>query len=148
MAGRGWSVNRPQPDRERHERFCGIEKWRRVRDARGRTGTHHITYELTLHDGRILRTRISHPVDRTAYGAALWSHILRDQLAVSENEFWDCVLHEQLPDRGAPPVPKEALPADLVYLLIHRVGLAEEEVAELTKEAAVARLQQYWTEGT
>lgn len=33
---------------------------------------------------------------------------------------------------------KEALPADLVYLLIHRAGLAEE---------TVARLQRYWTEG-
>ncbi|MER6108551.1 hypothetical protein ACWGPD_00090 [Streptomyces hirsutus] len=45
-------------------------------------------------------------------------------------------------------MPKEALPADLVYLLIHRVGLAEGTVAELTKEDAVARLHQYWTEGT
>lgn len=120
----------------------------RVRDARGRTGTHHLTYELTLRDGRVLRTRISHPVDRTVYGAAMWSHILRDQLSVSADEFWDCVLHGRLPDRGVPPVPKEALPADLVYLLIHRVGLAEGAVAGLTKEEAVARLQRYWTEGT
>ncbi|MGH3312862.1 MAG: cytotoxic translational repressor of toxin-antitoxin stability system [Streptomyces sp.] len=141
-------MNRPQPDRERHERFCGTENWVRVRDARGRTGTHHLTYELTLRDGRVLRTRISHPVDRTVYGAAMWSHILRDQLSVSADEFWDCVLHGRLPDRGVPPVPKEALPADLVYLLIHRVGLAEGAVAGLTKEEAVARLQRYWTEGT
>ncbi|MFD4758524.1 cytotoxic translational repressor of toxin-antitoxin stability system [Streptomyces sp. NPDC058439] len=141
-------MNRPQPDRERHEKFCAVEKWERVRDARGRTGTQHVTYELTLHDGRILRTRISHPVDRTVYGAGMWGHILRDQLDVSEGEFWDCVLGGRLPDRGAPAVPKEALPTDLVHLLIHRVGLAEEAVAELTKEDAVARLHQYWTEGT
>ncbi|MFE2942026.1 cytotoxic translational repressor of toxin-antitoxin stability system [Streptomyces sp. NPDC059255] len=141
-------MNRPQPDRERHERFCAVEKWERVRDARGRTGTHHVTYELTLYDGRILRTRISHPVDRTVYGAGMWGHILRDQLDVSEGEFWDCVLDGRLPDRGAPAVPKEALPADLVYLLIHRVGLSEAAVAGLAKEDAVARLHQYWTEGT
>lgn len=141
-------MSRPQSNRERHERFCVAEEWRRVRDARGRTGTHHITYELTIHDGRILRTRISHPVDRTVYGAAMWGHILRDQLAVSEDEFWDCVLHGRLPDRGAPPLPKDTLPADLVYLLIHRVGLPEGAVVELTKKEAVARLQQYWTEGT
>ncbi|MFE9363438.1 cytotoxic translational repressor of toxin-antitoxin stability system [Streptomyces sp. NPDC006978] len=141
-------MNRPQPDRERHERFCVVEQWERVRDARGRTGTHHVTYELTLHDARILRTRISHPVDRTVYGAGIWGHILRDQLDVSEDEFWGCVLDGRLPDRGAPAVPKEALPADLVYLLIHRVGLAEEAVAELTKKDAVTRLHQYWTEGT
>jgi hypothetical protein len=88
-------------------------------------------------------------VDRTVYGAGMWGHILRDQLDVSENEFWDCVLDVRLPDRGAAPtVPKEALPADVVYLLIHRVGLAEGAVAALTKEDAVARLQRYWTEGT
>lgn len=140
-------MSRPQPNRERHERFCAVEEWERVRDARGRTGMHHVTYELSLHDGRILRTRISHPVDRTVYGAALWSHILRDQLVVTENEFWDCVVDEKLPDRGAPSTPKESLPADLVYLLIHRIGLSEAAVSELTKEDAVARLQRYWTDG-
>ncbi|WP_405767880.1 cytotoxic translational repressor of toxin-antitoxin stability system [Streptomyces sp. NBC_01538] len=141
-------MSRPQPDRERHERFCVVEDWERVRDARGRTGTRHVTYESTLHDGRILRTRISHPVDRTVYGAALWSHILRDQLDVTENEFWACVLDAKLPDRGVPTAPKESLPADLVYLLIHRVGLSEGAVAELTREDAVARLQRHWTDCT
>ncbi|MFJ3976566.1 cytotoxic translational repressor of toxin-antitoxin stability system [Streptomyces sp. NPDC090021] len=141
-------MSRPQPDRERHDRFCGVEGWMRVRDARGRTGTHHVTYELTLHDGRVLRTRISHPVDRTVYGPAMWSHILRDQLDVTDDEFWACVLRGELPDRGVPEAPKEALPADLVYLLINRVGLAEKTVATLSKEEAVARLQQYWTHGT
>jgi hypothetical protein len=78
----------------------------------------------------------------------MWSHIPRDQLVVSEDEFWGCVLDGRLPDRGVPQTPKESLPADLVYLLIHRVGLAEEEVAGLTKEEAVSRLQRYWTDGT
>ncbi|MFD5318753.1 cytotoxic translational repressor of toxin-antitoxin stability system [Streptomyces sp. NPDC127098] len=125
-----------------------VEQWKRVRDARGRSGTHHVTYELTLHDGSVLRTRISHPVDRTVYGPSLWAHVLRDQLRVSEDEFWDCVLDGRLPDRGAPSTPKEALPADLVYLLLHRVGLSEPEVAALSKDEAVARLRRYWTEGT
>ncbi|MER6561515.1 cytotoxic translational repressor of toxin-antitoxin stability system [Streptomyces sp. NPDC001027] len=103
---------------------------------------------MTLHDGRILRTRISHPVDRSVYGAALWGHILRDQLVVTDGEFWDCVIDGKLPDRGVPSTPRESLPADLVYLLIHRVGLPEETVSALTKEDAVARLQRHWTDGT
>ena len=119
-----------------------------MRDARGRRGTHHVTYELPLPDGRILRTRISHPVDRTVYGAALWSHVLRDQLVVSEEEFWACVLEGQTPDRGAPTPPREALPAEVVHLLIRRVGLSEETVATLSKEEALSRLQEYWTHGT
>lgn len=137
----------PQATREDHERFCEREGWRRIRDAKGRTGTHHITYELALPDGRVLRTRISHPPDRTVYGDSLWSHVLRDQLNVSQDVFWACVRDGQLPDRGVPAAPPEALPADLVHLLLTRVGLTEDEIRPLTKPEAIARLQQYWTEG-
>jgi hypothetical protein len=115
-----------------------------VRDARGRTGTHHVTYELELPDGRVLRTRISHPPDRTDYGPGLWRHILRDQLQVDEPTFWACVQDGVPPDRGVPRAPAGALPAELVHLLITRVGLPEHEVAAMTKADAVARLQHYW----
>jgi hypothetical protein len=141
-------VTWPQPTRQDHEKSCGIEGWQPVRDARGRTGTHYVTYELHLPDGRILRTRISHPADRSGYGPSIWSHILRDQLQVSEAEFWSCVRDGVKPDRGVPEPPPEALPADLVYLLITRVGLAESDVATMTKDEAVARLQRYWIEGS
>jgi hypothetical protein len=137
----------PQATREEHERFCLVEGWTPVRDARGRSGTHHVTYELRLPDGRILRTRISHPPDRTSYGRSLWSHILRDQLAVTEEEFWKCVKEGDKPDRGMPIVPTETLPADLVHLLIAKVGLTETEIAQMTRETAIARLQLFWTDG-
>lgn len=137
----------PQPTRRDHEKFCDIEGWKPVRDARGRTGSHHVTYELALPDGRILRTRISHPVDRGTYGPSLWSHILRDQLQVSESDFWSCVRDGAKPDRGMPEPPAEALPADLAYLLINRVGLSDSEVAAMSKAEAVERLNRYWTEG-
>lgn len=138
----------PQPSRQTHEKFCRVEDWTQVRDARGRTGTHHVTYELSLKDGRVLRTRISHPVDRTTYGPSIWSHILRDQLDVTDGGFWSCVQDGIKPDRGEPEVPAEALPAELVYMLIMRVGLDETAVAVMTKDEAVARLNQYWTEGS
>ncbi|GGS62719.1 hypothetical protein GCM10010156_22100 [Planobispora rosea] len=124
-----------------------MEGWSRVRDARGRSGTHHITYELRLPDGRILRTRISHPPDRISYGRSIWAHILRDQLDVTEEEFWKCVKEGEKPDRGVPPVPVESLPADLVHLLITKVGLPEAEIAQMTREVAIARLQRFWTGG-
>jgi hypothetical protein len=140
-------VTWPQPTRHDHDRFCCLEGWHPVRNARGRTGTHHVTYELTLPDGRILRTRISHPVDRGTYGAGIWSHILRDQLQVDEAAFWACVKDGVIPDRGVPEAPAEALPADLVHLLISRVGVDEAEVAAMTKTDAIVRLERYWTEG-
>jgi hypothetical protein len=136
----------PQARREDHERFCLAEGWLRVRDAKGRTGTHHVTYELALHDGRVLRTRISRPPDRTGYGSSLLHHILRDQLKVDEEAFWACVRDGRLPDRGLPAIPQGALPAELVHLLLTRVGLAEEEVRGLSKPEAIARLAQYWTQ--
>lgn len=147
MAGRRPGVSRPAPTRADHAKFCQIEGWRQVRDARSRTGAHHLTYELDLADGRILRTRISHPPDRTDYGPALWSHILRDQLQVTEEQFWACLHDGAKPDRGTPAPPAVTLPADVVYLLLHRVGLTEAAVAAMTREEALARLQRFWSEG-
>jgi hypothetical protein len=133
------------PTRSDHETFCTTEGWELVRDSRGRTGTHHVTYELRLHDGRILRTRISRPPDRTSYGKSMWSHILRDQIAVSEAEFWACVQNNVKPGRGEPKVPEEALPAELVHLLITRLGISEAEIARMSKADAIARMQEHWS---
>lgn len=116
-----------------------------MRSARGK-GTHHLTYELALADGRILRTRVSHPPGRESYGADIWRHILRDQLDVTDEEFWACVGNGVKPRRGVPETPAEALPLDLVYQLITKVGLAESEVMNMTKDEAVARLNKFWTE--
>ena len=134
----------PAPTRADHERFCLVEGWGRVRDANGRSGTHHVTYKLALPDGRVLRTRISRPPDRTGYGPSLWAHFLRDQLDVTEDVFWTCVRDGRRPDRGVPAVPDNALPADVVHLLLTRVGLRESEVRGLSKADAVARLQRCW----
>ncbi|WP_245776120.1 cytotoxic translational repressor of toxin-antitoxin stability system [Saccharopolyspora flava] len=106
-----------------------------------------MTYELGLADGRVLRTRISHPVDRSAYGKSIWGHILRDQLEVEEGVFWKCVQDRIKPDRGQPTPPREALPAELVHLLVRRVGLDERVVAAMSKDEAVDRVQKYWIEG-
>ena len=135
------------PTRADHERFCRVEGWTRARDAQGKTGTHHITYELALPDGRILRHTHLAPPSRVAYGRGIWAHALRDQLDVDDATFRACVRDAKRPSRGARPAPAEALPAELVALLTRRVGLAEHEVAAMTKEEAVARLNQYWSTG-
>ena len=141
-------VKWPAPTRADLQRFCINEGWREVRNARGGTGTHHITYELALADGRILRTRVSHPPDRFAFGAVVWHHILREQIDVSEAEFWACVKDGARPNRGKDGPPKESIPLEVIQLLIHRVGLSEVELAELTRDEAIARLNKYWAEQT
>ena len=87
------------------------------------------------------------PPDRTAYGAALWSHILRDQLQTGPDEFWQCVQLGAPPGRGAPLAPAGAIPTDLLYLLKNRVGLTDDQIAEMSRQTAIERAQQYWTTG-
>jgi hypothetical protein len=137
----------PAPDRERHDNFCVIEHWEIVHGSTGKPVKHHRTYELVIPSGEILRTRISQPVDRTTYSASMWSAILRDQLRVTNDEFWDCVQNKVLPDRGGSPTvsnPK-ALPLHLLNELIERVGLTPDEAIKLTLEEALQRMNEYWT---
>lgn len=136
----------PAPTRADHEKFCHAEGWTLVRRATGAKVRHHLTFELPLSDGRILRTRISRPPDRSTYGRGLWSHILRDQLDVTEDEFWACVQDGARPRRSDQDQPREGLPAEVVHLLVTRVGLSEAEVAAMSKPDAVARLTRYWAE--
>jgi hypothetical protein len=136
----------PAPTRSDHQAFCETEGWEPVRKARGKTSGHHaVTYEFQLHDGRILRTRISHPPDGSTYGANIWSHILRDQLEVDEETFWQCVQGGVKPNRGEPEAPAEALPADLAHLLVTRLRLSSAEVAVMSREEAIARMQEFWS---
>jgi hypothetical protein len=131
-----------------HNRFCTTEGWDEVRNARGGKVEHHITYELTLPDGRILRTRISRPADNTTYGPSLWKHILTQQLDVTEAELWACLRDKQLPDRGAATIepPGQALPASLVHQLIHVAGVPEGEVAGMSLGRAVEVMTTHWSQ--
>jgi hypothetical protein len=141
------SVRRPTPTRDHHEAFCTTEGWDLVRDARDRPTGHHVTYRLPLPDGRILRTRISRPVDLTEYGPALFGHILRDQLEVTAEEFWTCVSDGTAPTRTPYPIPADALPASLVFTLQRQLHLTDAEVASLTRTEALARLAEHWSQG-
>lgn len=147
MDPRQRAVSYPAPTRRDHLRFCEIEGWTVVRSGTGKRSTHHETYEFELPDGRILRTRISRPPDRTGYGAALWSHILRDQLQTSPEEFWQCVRRGEPPARSARPAPQGTIPTDLAHLLKNRVGLSDDQLAEMSRQAAVERAQRYWMTG-
>lgn len=117
-----------------------------VRDARGRPAGHHITYQLRLPDGRVLRTRISRPADGTTYGTGLWRHILADQLDVSEHEFWACVADGIPPTRGteAEEPRANALPAGLVHQLL-TAGVSDVDIAAMTLEQAVAAMAAHWS---
>ncbi len=134
--------------RREHQRFCEIEGWTEVRNARGKPTSHHITYELPLSDGRIFRTRISRPANTDMYGKRMWSHILDDQLHVTADDFWKCVDNKNPPNRTPATERPDAvvLPANLAYQLVHTLQLTNEEVAGLTLEEAVRRMTEYWAQ--
>lgn len=140
-------MSRRTATRQEHQKFCQIEGWTEVRSARGRTGTHHITYELALPDGRILRTRVSRPPNRSDIAAGLFAHILRDQLQVSADEFFDCVDNGTPPARTQTAEHAEPLPPEIVHLLATKVGLPEADIRRLTKDEAVQILNDYWSSG-
>ncbi|GAA3585402.1 hypothetical protein GCM10022222_82460 [Amycolatopsis ultiminotia] len=133
----------PEPTRKDHQAFCRTEEWVEVRNARGKTG-HHATYELTLPDGWILRTRISHPPNRQVYGKNLWAHVLRDQLDVTEDEFWACVRDRTRPARGVTVENEDAIPVAIVSQLLAN-GVDEAEIRGMSKAAAIERMTRIWS---
>jgi hypothetical protein len=134
--------------RREHQRFCEIEGWDEVFNSRGGPTQHHITYELLLGNGSILRTRISHPANTEAYGKSLWSHILDDQLHVTEAEFWECVDNTIPPDRTPVTARPDSitLPAQLAYQLVHTLNLTSEAIASLTLEETVKLMAEHWVQ--
>ncbi len=141
------SERRRPATRTDHENFCITEGWAERKRATGKRGTHHVNYEFALPDGRILYTRISHPVDRTGYGPSIWSHILRDQLAVTAEEFWACVEDKVLPDRQELQVPAETIPVGVVRVLVVEAHIPEAQVQAMTKAEAIQRLADFYTTG-
>ena len=139
-------MKRRAATRREHVRFCEVEGWRRVTSARESANKHHLTFELPLNDSRILRTRISRPPNNETYGKALWSHILRDQLCVTLNEFWSCVDDDNVPVRSTaiPVPPSAALPAGLAHQLVHILLLSSAEVAKLSLAEALDLMNDHW----
>lgn len=63
------------------KRYSEKNGWVMIRD------TDHWYYEKVLSNGEILRTRVSHFLSKEI-PANLWRKILKQQLRVSEAEFW------------------------------------------------------------
>lgn len=139
-------MKHPPATRNDHEKFCTTGEWERRKTATGKTGTRQVNYELVIFDGRILYTWIGHPVDRTDYGPSRWGRIPRDQLVVANDAIWDCVHNRILPDRGAlAAAPENAIPAEIVAILVRKFHVPEDEVKAKTANGAIARMGELFT---
>lgn len=143
-------VTWPLATRKDHEAFCRKEGWALVPNATGSTGD-HFRYEYPLPDGEtFLRTRISHPINRETYRRGMWAHILRDQLRVTEEQFWACVNDGVLPKREQVVVdeqPGKLLPLGLTQQLKKVLGLNDGEIAGMTRDEALERIIRFYTDG-
>jgi hypothetical protein len=111
--------------------------------GRARTGDHW-RYRKNLMDGTSLRTKVSHGL-RDDIGIDLFKHILRDQLQVTEEHFWDVVRGRAAPVVDVPPPPAETVPGWLVQQLLLTVGLPEDAVRAMTRAEAHAAWNDYRT---
>lgn len=63
------------------KRYCEKNGWILVHNK------DHWYYEKVLADGSLLRTRVSHAVNKEI-PRQLWQRILKKQLRITEQEFW------------------------------------------------------------
>jgi hypothetical protein len=90
------------------ERFCRIDGWQQQTGIGG-SRQRHIRYEKTRADELALRTQISH--DRSsAPSPGGWKAILRNQLKVTEEQFWEALRSARAVNRTPPPPPPEPIP--------------------------------------
>lgn len=103
--------------------------------GRRRTGDHR-RYFRELPDGTWLRTKVSHD-EHAEIGEDLFHRILRDQLHVTEDRFWEVVRGKArvVPE---PIAEVEPIAGWLVTRLLFTVGLSETDVAQMTAEDARA----------
>ena len=108
--------------------------------GRRRIGDHR-RYFRDLRDGIRLRTKVPHD-ERAEIGADLFHRILRDQLRISEDQFWG-VVHGRVSAEAEQTADVEPIPGWLVTRLIFTVGLPEADVAGMTVEGARAAWLEY-----
>ena len=119
------------------KRFVEVEGWDdKDQKSNQKKGDHH-RYVFTTPTGERLFTRVSHGNDQIG-DPDLFARILRDQLCIDEDQFWNAV------DRGIRPVRLsqarvrqfDVIDAKLARNLITKVGLKPEDMVGLTQKMA------------
>lgn len=117
-------------------KFCERDGW----DPKKRTD--HWRYTKTLPDGRTLRTKVSFG-SREIGDPGLFAAILREQLEVSEQEFWR-VVREGGPARrtpkAVPPVPSAPGLSASTVLQLRKRGLSADQIRRLKSQAEAEEL--------
>jgi hypothetical protein len=130
------------------EAFLRADGWTRLAGSdRGGRRQSHIFFEKVLDGGRVLQTHISHDRSSTV-PAGRFGAILRDQLEVKRDEFWEAVRSGRPVGRPV-PVDEDAaneLPSWVVSVLAGPMRLGPDEISRLTEAEAIEMVHQHWSE--
>jgi hypothetical protein len=120
-------------------RFCRIDGWTKE------GSTDHDIWVKALPGGELLRTSTSHSSSKTP-SRGRFKAILREQLKISEAEFWAALDSGKPVDRPGAPEPAEApsIPAHLIAVLAGEMDLKPEDIAALDPEAAERMVHEHW----
>ena len=116
--------------------FCRVDGWTCTADQPGRRVSKHETWTRRMPSGPPLRTAISK--GRGQYGPQVFARMLKHQLRVTEEQFWQAVRDGVPPQRpeAKPPRPTgHSLPLSLAQRLLAR-GYTEADLRGLTAEQA------------
>jgi hypothetical protein len=122
--------------------FCKADQWNLSRQ------TKHAVYTRVLADGTALQTEASRGKDAHDIGVGLFHFILRVELRVSEEEFWEAIRTGEPARRPAHPAPPRVPPkpsAGMVHQLRKYLRLGDDEISELSKDEAIEKLNEYFS---
>jgi len=122
------------------EEFCQRDDWELIRS------TDHVFFRKVLADGTVLETHRSFASDKTMSPGRFLA-ILRHQLQVSPEEFWETLRTGRPTQRpGTPPVAEApAIPAWIVRVLLDDLGLLEQQIAGLSRPEAQRLVDEFWS---
>ncbi|MGH2969600.1 MAG: hypothetical protein ACRDK0_11125 [Solirubrobacteraceae bacterium] len=128
------------------ERFCRIDGWQQDTSVGG-SRQRHIRYEKQVTGQAALRTQVSHDRSSTP-SPGRWKAILRNQLKITEEQFWEALRSGDPVDRTPPPPPPTPTPVvDWVREGLRRAGLRDEQIDALEDVEAQQELYRLWSGG-
>ena len=120
------------------EEFCRRDGWQHIRS------TDHEFYRKVLPDGTVLETHVSFSSNKKMSPGRFLS-VLRTQLKVSQEDFWDTL-------RTGKPAPRPTKPLTepqrhegwVIQVLTIQLGLGPSEIEQLSPEQAKQLIYDYW----
>lgn len=122
------------------EEFCRKDGWKELRES------DHRFFQKVLGDATVLETHTSFAPGKTMRPGR-FKAILRDQLKVDDDQFWEVLRTGKPAHRPAPlsAAPQVRHPAHVVRVLKQELHKTEEEIAQLSPDGARRLVEAHWS---